>query len=120
MSYAQTLGMSVLEASPDLTRVALTVTRSGLNMHGTAHGGLVFSLADEAFAVISNQEAQAVAVETHLSFFRAAREGDELVAVATPERVGRTLATYRVEVRRGEDMLALFLGTVSRREKSAG
>ena len=120
MSYAQTLGMSVLEASPDLTRLALTVTGAGLNMHGTAHGGLVFSLADEAFAVISNQEAQAVAVETHLSFFRAAREGDELVAVATPERVGRTLATYRVEVRRGEDMLALFLGTVSRREKSAG
>lgn len=120
MSYAQTLGMSVLEASPDLTRVALTVTGAGLNMHGTAHGGLVFSLADEAFAVISNQEAQAVAVETHLSFFRAAREGDELVAVATPERVGRTLATYRVEVRRGEDMLALFLGTVSRREKSPG
>lgn len=120
MSYAQTLGMSVLESSPTLTRVALTVTGAGLNMHGTAHGGLVFSLADEAFAVISNLEAQAVAAETHLSFFKAAREGDELVAVATPERVGRTLATYRVEVRRGDEVLALFLGTVSRREKGAG
>ncbi|MDO4245024.1 MAG: hydroxyphenylacetyl-CoA thioesterase PaaI [Deinococcus sp.] len=120
MSYAQTLGMTVLEASPSLTRVALTVSASGLNMHGTAHGGLVFSLADEAFAVISNLEAQAVAAETHLSFFKAAREGDELIAVATPERVGRTLATYRVEVRRGDEVLALFLGTVSRREKGAG
>lgn len=120
MSYVQTLGMSVLESSPTLTRVALTVTGAGLNMHGTAHGGLVFSLADEAFAVISNLEAQAVAAETHLSFFKAAREGDELVAVATPERVGRTLATYRVEVRRGDEVLALFLGTVSRREKGAG
>lgn len=120
MSYVQTLGMTVLEASPSLTRVALTVSAAGLNMHGTAHGGLVFSLADEAFAVISNLEAQAVAAETHLSFFKAAREGDELVAVATPERVGRTLATYRVEVRRGDEVLALFLGTVSRREKGAG
>lgn len=119
MSYAETLGMRVLEATPERTRVALTVTRDGLNMHGTAHGGLLFSLADEAFAVISNLEAQAVAVETHLSFFRAAREGDQLVAVATPERVGRTLATYRVEVRRSEQgpVLALFLGTVSRRER---
>ncbi|MPY66309.1 hydroxyphenylacetyl-CoA thioesterase PaaI [Deinococcus sp. SDU3-2] len=119
MSYADTLGMRVLEATPGLTRVTLTVTDAGLNMHGTAHGGLLFSLADEAFAVISNLEAQAVAVETHLSFFRAARPGDELVAVATPERVGRTLATYRVEVRRGEQgpVLALFLGTVSRRER---
>lgn len=119
MSYADTLGIRVLEATPGLTRVTLTVTEGGLNMHGTAHGGLLFSLADEAFAVISNLEAQAVAIETHLSFFRAAREGDELVAVATPERVGRTLATYRVEVRRGEEgeVLALFLGTVSRRER---
>lgn len=119
MSYADTLGMRLLEATPGLTRVTLTVTEGGLNMHGTAHGGLLFSLADEAFAAISNLEAQAVAVETHLSFFRAARPGDELVAVATPERVGRTLATYRVEVRRGEQgpVLALFLGTVSRRER---
>ena len=118
MTYATHLGMTVLEASPERTRVALTVGSAGLNMHGSAHGGLIFSLADEAFAIISNQEAQAVAVETHLSFFRAAREGDRLVAVATPERVGRTLATYRVEIRRGEEgeMVALFLGTVSRRE----
>ncbi|SMB89542.1 hydroxyphenylacetyl-CoA thioesterase PaaI [Deinococcus hopiensis] len=117
MGLAQTLGMQVLDASPESTRVRLRVTEAGLNVHGTAHGGLLFSLADEAFAIISNLKAQAVAVETHLSFFRPARPGDELVAVATPERVGRTLATYRVEVRRGEEgeVLALFLGTVSRR-----
>ncbi|MEF2276862.1 hydroxyphenylacetyl-CoA thioesterase PaaI [Deinococcus sp. YIM 134068] len=119
MSLARTLGMRVLEETAEKTRVALTVTPGGLNMHGTAHGGLLFSLADEAFALISNLEVQAVAVETHLSFFRPARVGDELVAVATPERVGRTLATYRVEVRRGEagEVLALFLGTVARRER---
>ncbi len=123
MSYATHLGLTVLEATPQRTRVALTVGETGLNMHGSAHGGLIFSLADEAFAVISNLEAQAVAVETHLSFFRAARPGDQLLAVATPERIGRTLATYRVEVQRtaagdaANEVLALFLGTVSRREK---
>ncbi|WP_309571712.1 hydroxyphenylacetyl-CoA thioesterase PaaI [Deinococcus sp.] len=117
--YARALGMTVLEAGPERTRVALTVDGAGLNMHGTSHGSLIFSLADEAFAIISNQTAQAVAVDTHLSFFRAAREGDQLMATATPERVGRTLATYRVEIRNGEDgeMVALFTGTVSRREK---
>lgn len=130
MSYAESLGLRVLDASPDLTRVALTVGDAGLNMHGTAHGGLIFSLADEAFAVISNLEAQAVAADTHMSFFRAARAGDHLIARATPERVGRTLATYRVEVRRvegtsteegsseeGGELLALFTGTVARRER---
>lgn len=119
MSLESTLGMTVLEASPTLTRIAMTVNKAGLNMHGTAHGGVIFSLADEAFAVISNQEAQAVAVEAHMSFFKAANIGDELVAVAVPERVGRTLATYRVDVLRGDEKIALFLGTVSRREKPA-
>ncbi|THF84799.1 hydroxyphenylacetyl-CoA thioesterase PaaI [Deinococcus sp. KSM4-11] len=118
MTYAEALGMTVLEATPERTRVALTVDDAGLNMHGTTHGGVIFSVADEAFAIISNQHAQAVAIETHLSFFRATRQGDRLVATANPERVGRTLATYRVEVRNGEDgeLIALFTGTVSRRE----
>ncbi|MBZ9749949.1 hydroxyphenylacetyl-CoA thioesterase PaaI [Deinococcus sp. HMF7604] len=119
MSYAAHLGLTVQEASPELTRVTVTVGHAGLNMHGSAHGGLLFSLADEALAVISNLDAQAVAIETHLSFFRAARPGDALMALATPERVGRTLATYRVEIRRETDweLMALFQGTVSRREK---
>ncbi|ANE44153.1 hydroxyphenylacetyl-CoA thioesterase PaaI [Deinococcus puniceus] len=123
MTYAAMLGMTVLQSTPQRTHLTLAVSGAGLNMHGTAHGGLLFSLADEAFAVISNLQAQAVAVETHLSFFRAAQEGDVLHAVATPERVARTLATYRVELRRGSpetgDLLALFLGTVSRREREA-
>jgi acyl-CoA thioesterase len=128
MTYAATLGITVLHTSPQRTHLTMTVTGAGLNRHGTAHGGLLFSLADEAFAVISNVEAQAVAVETHLSFFRAAQEGDVLHAIATPERVGRTLATYRVEVRRGTsvnannedgELLALFLGTVSRRVRES-
>ncbi|MDB5044982.1 MAG: esterase, partial [Deinococcus sp.] len=86
MTYAATLGMNVQQAMPQRTHVSLTVSGAGLNMHGTAHGGLLFSLADEAFALISNLEAQAVAIETHLSFLRASREGYVLHAVATTER----------------------------------
>lgn len=126
MTYAAALGITVVQSTPQRTHLTLTVSGAGLNMHGTAHGGLLFSLADEAFAVISNIESQAVAVETHLSFFRTVSLGDVLHAIATPERIGRTLATYRVELRRGSDetgeLVALFLGTVSRRvkENSAG
>lgn len=126
MSYVEYLGFTVLEVAPERTRIAVTVNEHGLNMHGGAHGGLIFSLADEAFGLISNISAQAVSAETHLSFFKAAQLGDRLVAIASPERVGRTLATYRVEVRlqaaedaEAGELLALFLGTVSRREKPA-
>lgn len=119
MSYAEHLGIVVLRAGPDEVTARLTVEPSGTNMHGTAHGGLLFSLADEVFAVISNQEAQAVAVDTHFSVFRPARPGDTVWARGTPLRVGRSLATYRVELYHGEggDLIALFQGTVSRRPR---
>lgn len=119
MSLAEHLGIAVLHAAPDEVRARLTVGESGTNMHGTAHGGLLFSLADEVFAVISNLEAQAVAVDTHFSIFRPARPGDTVWARGTPVRVGRTLATYRVELYGGEggELLALFQGTVSRRPR---
>lgn len=117
MTFQSLLGLTVHEATRTRARLSLTVTGQGTNMHGTAHGGLLYSLADEAFAVISNQDAQAVAVDTHMSYFQAARPGDHLTATATPERIGRTLATYRVEIHRNDDLIALFTGTVSRREK---
>ncbi|WP_221089269.1 hotdog fold thioesterase [Deinococcus aquaedulcis] len=121
MSYADHLGMTVQEALPELTRVSLTVGDAGLNRRGSAHNGVVFGLAEEALFIISNLGAQAVAIDTHMTFVRQARAGDALVALATPERVGRTLGIYRVEVRREADweLMALFQGTVSRKEKPA-
>lgn len=126
MSLADTLGFQQLLLERDHAVLRTMVGAGHTNMHGTGHGGFVYALADEAFALASNSgDADAVALSVHMDYFRAVRPGDALVAEARAEHVGRRVATYRVEVRldgEGEDaareVVALFTGTVYRRARS--
>ena len=129
MSFARLLAFEALEAEDGRARLRTTVGPEHVNMHGSAHGGFLYSLADEAFALASNsREADAVALSVTMDYFRAVFPGDALEARASEEHLGRRVATYRVEVvREGEDgdgravrePVALFLGTVYRRERRA-
>ncbi len=121
MSFSSHLGFEVLETSPGQSRLKAVVEREHLNLHGSAHGGFLYSLADEAFALASNSHDRvAVALSTHMDYFSVVREGDALTAIASEEHLGRRVATYRVELRRGEETIALFTGTVYRIEKGSG
>ena len=72
-----------------------------VNGHEIAHGGLVFTLADTAFAAACNSvAAPSVAASAEIVFVAPARLGDELVADATERtRFGRS-GLYDVTVRR--------------------
>ena len=48
------LGIQVLRASEGRATAVLRVTPEMANGHGIAHGGLVFALADTAFAMAAN------------------------------------------------------------------
>jgi acyl-CoA thioesterase len=91
-----------------------------VNGHGTCHGGLVFALADSAFAFACNShDVVTVAAGCSIDFLAPASEGDELVAVAEERfREGR-LGVYDVEVRRADGALvATFRGrSASTRER---
>ncbi len=119
MSFATTLGFEQLSLELHHARLRAVVGEGHTNMHGTGHGGFVYALADEAFALASNSgDADAVALSVHMDYFRAVRPGDALEAEARAEHVGRRVATYRVEVRNGDTVVALFTGTVYRRERA--
>ena len=47
-------GIELLEAAPERARVAMTVRADMLNGHATCHGGMIFALADTAFAFACN------------------------------------------------------------------
>lgn len=120
MSLATTLGFEQLLVQPDAARLRTVVRAGHTNMHGTGHGGFVYALADEAFALASNAgDADAVALSVHMDYFRAVQPGDTLIADARAEHVGRRVATYRVEVSVGRQSVALFTGTVYRRARLA-
>ena len=88
-----------------------------LNSLGIVHGGAIFALADTTFAAASNShEATAVAVNTTITYCKAASKG-MLYALAKEISLNRRLATYQVEVAdENKTLIALFQGTVYRKE----
>jgi acyl-CoA thioesterase len=100
--------------SDDEIVVEMTVGEGHVNFLGVGHGGMVFSLADCAFSLASNNGGdRAVAIDTHLVLTAATRPGDRLRASVTETSRGRTLGTYRVDVTRDDGRTAaLFTGTV--------
>ena len=47
-------GIAIEEAREDYARVSMVVRADMLNGHGIAHGGMIFALADTAFAYVCN------------------------------------------------------------------
>jgi acyl-CoA thioesterase len=112
--YASGLGIRLVEVGADTISLEMPVGESMTNFHGGLHGGVLFSLADCAFSLYSNSYGEpAVAVDTHMIFSAAVTPGENLSAVVEELSRGRSLASYRVMVRRTDGKLAgNFTGTV--------
>lgn len=105
------LGISLIEVAPGRARMSMTVRAGMVNGHQIAHGGLIATLADSAFAVACNSHGPAVVASGFaIDFHEPARLGDELVAEAVEVvRRGRN-GIYDVAVTRGETVIATFRG----------
>jgi acyl-CoA thioesterase len=91
----------------------MTVRDDMVQGHATCHGGLVFTLADTAFAYACNAcNRVTVALGAEITFVAPAHAGDVLTATARERsRTGRT-GVYDVEVTNAAGTLvALFRGT---------
>ena len=105
-------GITIEEARADYARLSMVVRANMLNSHGIAHGGMIFALADTAFAYVCNGANHAsVAAQASIVFLDKVREGETLVAEATEiAREGRAGVT-RVAVRAGDGRsIAEFMG----------
>jgi len=115
-TFAKDAGIALLDASPGRARVKMEISDRHLNSHGTVHGGVIFTLADTAFAVASNSHGiPAAAINAHISYMKSASSGT-LYADAVEFAQNPKLATYTVEVTDGAgERIALFQGMVYRK-----
>jgi len=107
------LGIELLDWGPGRATLRMTVSHCMVNGHDIAHGGLVFALADSAFAVACNSHGPVtVAGGADITFVAPARLGDVLVAEAREQVVfGRSgLTDVRVTTADGDTVVALFRG----------
>ena len=109
---AHALGIAVEALDPGAAVCRMRVREDMVQGHGTCHGGIVFTLADTAFAYACNAYNRAtVALTAEIAFLAPAGVGEVLIATARERsRAGRT-GVYDVEVSSGGTLVALFRGT---------
>src|SRR3954454_12884484 len=74
-------GVEIEAAREGYARIRMVMRADMLNGHGTAHGGMIFALADSAFAYACNgRNLRRVAAQASIVFLDAAREGETLIA----------------------------------------
>lgn len=93
-------GIGIEEARAGYCRLSMTLREDMLNGHRIAHGGMVFALADTAFAYVCNgRNERAVAAQASIVFLGSAQSGETLVAEGEElSKAGRSGVT-RVAVR---------------------
>jgi acyl-CoA thioesterase len=107
--FVQELGIRTVSISEGEVRVAMDAGDK-LNAVGGAHGGAVFTLADQAFALASNLEAwPQVALVASINYLRPGKGMLEAVARKTSE-TNRT-SLYEVKVFDDGELIAVFQGT---------
>ncbi|MEU1984523.1 hotdog fold thioesterase [Nocardia sp. NPDC019395] len=106
---SRSLGIEVPSAAQGRAVARMRVRPDMVNGHRILHGGLLFTLADTAFACAANSFGPAaVTAAADMQFLRPALLGDLLTAEAiVGARSGRTLICD-VTIRRDDDVLAEF------------
>jgi acyl-CoA thioesterase len=109
--FRKHLGIKILDAKDGYAKVSLKITREHTNCVGMTHGGVVFALADCAFAEAVNfGEKQAVAVQVSINFLKPSSEGDVLTAEATRISEGKNFSLCDVKVSKENRFVASFSG----------
>ena len=93
------LGMVLEEVRPGYARLSMEVRTEFLNGHAICHGGLMFTLADSAFAFACNSyNISTVASGCSIDFLRPVQGGDVLTAEAVEQVLSGRHGIYDIKV----------------------
>ena len=92
-------GMKLLELSPGHARVSMKMRPEYLTFNGYIFGGIITSIADQAFACATNSMGRpSIATQFNVHFIAAAAPGDELIAEGKVLRKGRRVDVCEIAV----------------------
>jgi len=106
------LGMQLVSIAPGTATITMRVRPDMVNGHHICHGGMIFSLADTAFAYACNSyNKNTVASACHIDFLAPAKEGETLEAEAVEQSASGRTGVYDITVRTTHGKtIALFRG----------
>ena len=98
-SASAALGMEVQSSGPGFAIVSMRVRDDMLNGYNVMHGGLIFALADTAFAIACQEtEAVTLAAGAEISFLRPVKSGELLTAFAERRILSGRSGIYDVRI----------------------
>ena len=117
-AYSSWLGIEILSCEIGRVKVGMTIRKEMLNSMDKAHGGISYALADTAFGFSANTHGRyAVSIETSINHIEALHLGDYITAEATLDVQKTKVGFNIVEVKKGDELVALFKGIVYRTNK---
>ncbi len=110
--FATHAGCVITEADENRVVCEMPLTEKTQNAHGGVMGGAIFTLADFAFAALTNDRDRLVVAQQVSISYLAAPKGGRLVATARYRKDGRSSCVVNVDVSddTGRDV-AQFVGT---------
>lgn len=119
--FARFNGITLLSIGDGEASASVNIESRHFNGVGIVQGGLIFTLADFAFAAASNSRGRtAVAVRCDISYIKPVEKGT-LTAVAREVSCGNKISNYRVKINDGTgDLVAVFNGTAYRKDDNNG
>lgn len=116
--FAANNGMRITEIREGFARAEMDVKEHHLNAGGVCQGGALFTLADLAFAAVTNSHGLlTLGVQNSISYVQSARLGDHLTAEAV-ETVNHPKLPYcemKVKNQNG-DIICIITGTAYRKK----
>ncbi len=109
-TFSRCLGVKLVELLPGFARTTLSITADTVNIYQMAHGGAIFSVADQACEAAGNSFGEpAVALQQNIHFLAAGKPGDFLEATAKVVHRTSRIGLIEFQVRNHEG-LAMAIG----------
>ncbi len=117
--FAKGIGVRITEISEGLSKAELTVTPEHINGAGVCQGGVMYTLADLAFAAVANSHGiLSLGISNTITFMKSAQVGDRLTAECREVLDHHKLPYCDIQIRnqRGE-LVAVMTGLAYRLKK---
>ena len=104
-TFAKQIGMNLIEILTGFARATLLITDEKVNMYQMAHGGAIFSVADQACEAAGNSFGEpAVALQHSIHFLAAGKSGDLIEATAKVTHRSNRIGLIEFEVKNQEGL----------------
>lgn len=106
MGAVSALGIEKAIVAEDSFSVVMEVGDIHMNMQGTVHGGILYTLCDQAAgAYIAYKKRKGVGMDGSIHYYRPAFKGDILTATAYERKSGKKVGVFFVELKNQDNKL---------------